>query len=309
MVQPNVSVVITSFNQAEYLREALESVIQQTVKPHQVIVADDHSTKDNSVDVIRGYMSRYPGWIDGIFHEQNVSIPKNRNSALQRVTGNYVVVLDGDDRLLPNFIAGHLQALSDHPEAGCSYSNRYHIDPQGIRLRVRNTTAEPSGDVFAYIAATRMGVLRSLVARYDLIKAAGFFDERFIHHDGFILTLRLARLTKFVHLHEPLMEKRIHTSGFSKTISARERIRCFEDVLAEVIKLSSHLPSQEIRGIRETWIRKILKLRVAKALAEGRRAEAFWEVARKLRCSRRRMRTLWSATKQCWDDRPPITLP
>jgi glycosyltransferase involved in cell wall biosynthesis len=298
MSQPRVSVIITSYNQERYLKEAIESVVQQSFKTYEVIIADDHSTKDNSVGVIRDYIARYPGWVHGIFHDENIGIPKNRNSALKMVTGDYVAVLDGDDRLLPNFIERHLKALAENSDAGCSYGNRYQMDTMGQRIRVRNVTGEPFGDVFAYTAAGRMGILRSLMARYDLVRAAGYFDENFIHHDGFILSLRLAKLTKFTYVPEPVMEKRTHLGGFSKTISRQERIRCFEDVLAEIRKLSTHLPRSEAQAIDEIWFRRILKLRLAEDLAEGRKLEAVWALARNFAWSTRRVRSLWNLARQ-----------
>ena len=300
MSQPRVSVIITSYNQERYLEEAIESVVQQSLKAHEIIIADDHSTKDDSVGVIQKCEMRYPGWVHGVVHDENVGIPKNRNSALRMVTGDYVAVLDGDDRFLPNYIAAHLDALSKHAQVGCSYGNRYQMDTQGTRVRVRSTVAEPSGDLFAHIASGRMGILRSLMARCDLIRAAGCFDERFIHHDGFILTLRLARLTKFVYVPEPVMEKRIHLGGFSKTISRQERIACFEDVLAEILRLATHLPKSERQTIEEVWLRKILKLRISEDLSEGRKLEAAREVVRNFAWSMRRIRTLWNLTRQLW---------
>ncbi len=300
MSQPRVSVIITSYNQERYLKEAIESVIHQSVKPHEIIIADDHSTKDGSVSLIGGYVTRYSGWIRGICHDQSVGIPKNRNSALRVVTGDYVAILDGDDRFLPDYIAKHTETLASHAQTCCSYSNRYQVDPRGERVRVRNVVAEPSGDVFAYIAAGRMGVLRSLMVRYDLVKAVGLFDEGFNHHDGFIFTLRLAKFTQFVYVPEPLMEKRTHPGGFSKTISRQERIRCFEDVLAEILRLSTHLPKAETRVIEEVWLRKILKLRVSEALAAGRKSEALWQVTQNFTWSTRRIGTLWNLTKQVW---------
>src|SRR5205823_11177208 len=81
--------------------------------------------------------------------------------------------------------------------------------------------------------AVAKGILRSMVAKYDLVKAAGFLDENHYHYDGFILTLRLAKLTPFVYLPEPLMEKRDHAGGTSKGISFSEKERCFQDVLGD----------------------------------------------------------------------------
>src|SRR5436309_16084799 len=107
MIPPRVSVIITSYNQQEYLREAIESAIDQTVATFEVIVAADHSTKDGSIETIRQYAARYPGLVRGLFQEQHVGIPKHRNSALGVVKGNYVAILDGDDRLLPGFVERH----------------------------------------------------------------------------------------------------------------------------------------------------------------------------------------------------------
>src|SRR6266566_294078 len=152
------------------------------------------------------------------------------NGVLRMVRGDYVAILDGDDRLLPEFIERHGVALTANPQAHVSYSNRYDINQRGER-RPRDRSPEPSGDVLAYIARGRRGILRSMVAKYDLVKAAGFLDENYYYHDGFILTLRLAKLTPFVYLSDPLMEKHEHAGGTSKGISFSEKERCFQDVL------------------------------------------------------------------------------
>jgi glycosyltransferase involved in cell wall biosynthesis len=256
-----VSVVITSYNQQVYLGEAIESAIQQSARPHEIIIADDHSTRDDSVGLIREYEKRHAGWIRGVVHPANVGIPRNRNSGLELVTGDHVVVLDGDDRLLPSFIERLTGALTDNPEAECAYSNRYQMDRAGQRVRMRDTETQPSGDLFTHIAAGRVGILRSLVAPYHLIKAAGMFDPNFFHQDGYILTLRLARMAKFVYVPEPLMEKRMHEAGTSKTISVNERIQCFEDIASEVAQLSMNLPPVEQQRIRRIWAERIAKLR------------------------------------------------
>jgi glycosyltransferase involved in cell wall biosynthesis len=288
-----VSVIISSYNQERYLQEAIESVIQQTARPHEIIIADDHSTLDGSVELIRSYVKRYPGWVHGIFQQENVGIPKNRNSALREVTGDHVAILDGDDRLLPNHVAKLAAALQEHPEAGCSYSNRYQVNARGGPVRLWKTALQPSGDVFAHLAAGRTGRLRSMLARYDLVKAAGCLDERFFHQDGFILTLRLARLTKFAYVPEPLMEKREHAGGTSKTISHGERIRCFEDVFAEILRLGGNLPQPELKQVKQVWFRKLLKLRILAALEEGHEWEALLYMIRGSARDPRNTRNLW----------------
>src|SRR5438046_7733873 len=78
MLLPRVSLIITSYNQQEYLSEAIESAIDQTVAAFEIIVADDHSTMDGSIEAIREYEAQYPGLVRGLFQEKNVGIPKNR---------------------------------------------------------------------------------------------------------------------------------------------------------------------------------------------------------------------------------------
>ncbi len=289
MLPPQVSVIITSYNQQEYLREAIESAIDQTVAAFEIIVADDHSTKDDSIETIRQYATRYPGLVRGIFQEKNVGIPKNRNGALRMVRGDYVAILDGDDRLLPRFIERHGAALTANPQAHVSYSNRYDINQLGER-RSHDRDLQPSGDVLAYIARGRKGILRSMVAKYDLVQAAGFLDENHYHYDGFILTLRLAKLTPFVYLPDPLMEKRDHAGGTSKGISFSEKERCFRDVLAEVMRVTAELPEKEKRAIRRNWLEQISQVSIKAKVEEGNWSGAWMEIVRRVVSDPRRIK-------------------
>jgi len=281
MIRPQISLIITSYNQQEYLREAIESAVDQTVAAFEIIIADDHSTKDGSIETIHEYAARYPGLVRGLFQEENVGIPKNRNSALRMVKGNYVAILDGDDRLLPKFIERHGAALTANPQAHVSYSNRYDINQLGER-RPRYRSLQPSGEVLAFIARGRKGILRSMVVKYDLVKAAGFLDENHFYYDGFILTLHLAKVTPFVYLPEPLMEKRDHAGGVSKGFSFSEKKRCFQDVLAEVMRVAAELPKKDKRAISKAWLEKISELSVKAKIEEGDLSGAWMEIARRV---------------------------
>src|SRR5207248_1911024 len=122
------------------------------------------------------------------------------------------------------FIEAHCNALAAHPETGASYSNRINLLRDG-RRKLGTTIAEPSGKILAYVAKGRRGVLRSMVARTELVRAVGGFDDRFPLHDGFILSVRLAQITGFSYISVPLMKKRDHAGGSSKQISREEHIR------------------------------------------------------------------------------------
>jgi hypothetical protein len=197
------------------------------------------------------------------------------------VKGDHIAILDGDDRLLPRFIEQHCATLTANPQAHVSYSNRYDINQLGER-RLRDRTPQPSGDVLAYIARGRKGILRSMVAKYDLVKTAGFLDENHYHYDGFILTLRLAKLTPFVYLPEPLMEKRDHAGGTSKGISFSEKEQCFKDVLAEIMRVAAELPEKDKRAIRRNWLEQISQMSVKAKMEQGDKSGAWMEIARRV---------------------------
>ena len=106
---PTVAVLITSYNQAGYLAEALDSVMSQTYSPQQVIVADDAST-DESGDVIRDYERRFPGIVVGVHNPKN---PGSDESELRTPTSRFGLrfLLDGDDLFLPGNIQRMVRAL------------------------------------------------------------------------------------------------------------------------------------------------------------------------------------------------------
>ena len=135
MSDVRVSVVITSYNHKDYLVEAIESVLAQTRPADEIIVADDGST-DGSEKVILQYVSTYPSRLIGVLNQRNQGIPRNRNSALARMTGDYVYILDGDDRFLPTNIERSLEELHGRPGYSCVYSNVDLIDASGDRKSV-----------------------------------------------------------------------------------------------------------------------------------------------------------------------------
>jgi glycosyltransferase involved in cell wall biosynthesis len=272
-----VSVVLTSYNQRQYLAEALDSVVAQTTKPLEVLVADDAST-DGSPELIRSYEALYPGWVKGLFGSTNLGIPRNRTAGLRRASGDYVAILDGDDRLLPGNLAAQLAVLESAPDAGCAYTNVYFVDASGTRTGVRDQAARPSGDVFAHVAAGAMGLLRSMLMRRDLVAEAGFLDERFPRHDGFVLTARLAQACRFQYVAEPLAEYRVHAGGDSRGISPRERAERLAAVWDEVRLLAASRPRRVCRAIDAAWRARLAEWRLRADLLEGRRARALGQL-------------------------------
>jgi glycosyltransferase involved in cell wall biosynthesis len=219
--------------------------------------------------LIRAWQARLPGRVIGILQESNGGIPRTRTAGLKRATGELVGVLDGDDRLGPGFAEGLVAALGRDPAAGCVYSNVELIDAAGRRLHDRDTEAQPSGAVFSHVAAGAMGLMRSLLARRDLVAEAGYLDEAFPKYDGFVLTLRLASRTRFAYVFEPHAQYRVHAGGDSRTFGPRAHLGYLEDVRREVERILARVPESDSVAIRRAWWWRLLVHGVEADVHEG----------------------------------------
>src|SRR5215203_414283 len=114
-----VSVVIPCYNQAHFLGEAIESILDQSHPNFEIIVVDDGSPDDTSE-----VATRYPKV--RLVRQENQGLSAARNSGLARSEGEYVVFLDADDRLLPGALEEGLECFEAHPE--CAFvSGRYRL--------------------------------------------------------------------------------------------------------------------------------------------------------------------------------------
>ena len=90
-----VSILMTTYNRAEFLPKAIDSIIFQTFKDWEFVIVDDCST-DNTQEIIKEYMKLgLP--IKYVRNEENIGVIKSRNLALSLCSGEYITVLDSDD--------------------------------------------------------------------------------------------------------------------------------------------------------------------------------------------------------------------
>jgi glycosyltransferase involved in cell wall biosynthesis len=255
----SVSIIITSYNRRDFLVAALESVIAQTLRPCEIIVADDASS-DGSQEVLRSYVRRYPGWVQAIFQERNQGIPRNRNTALRQVRGNYVGILDGDDLFLPDKLERQYGALCAVPGARAVYGNFETVNPRGARLHVRYDSPQPEGYIFPAVATFNFGILRTLVAESEAVRAAGLMEERYRLYDGFWLSVKLASFCRFAYVDQPLVRKRSHPHSDSRRRSAGEFLFELSGMYRELQTLLASVAPPIARYVNASWQTELARL-------------------------------------------------
>ncbi|MBI3978484.1 MAG: glycosyltransferase family 2 protein [Chloroflexi bacterium] len=122
MIPGLVSVIIPTYNQAQYVGQAIESALGQTYGNTEIIVVNDGST-DEAFDVVARYGERVCQLV-----QSNAGLAAARNSGIRRARGEYIAFLDSDDVWLPGKLAAQMAVLRAMPDAGLVYAGYYLVD-------------------------------------------------------------------------------------------------------------------------------------------------------------------------------------
>jgi glycosyltransferase involved in cell wall biosynthesis len=207
----DVSIIITTYNHARFLPEAIESALVQTVAPSEVIVVDDGSTDDPA-----SVVSRYPQV--QLIHQRNQGLAAARNTGWRAARGRYLVFLDADDRLMPQALASNLKLFSERPECAFVHGSFDFIDAGGRHLR----SAAPKFigvDVYeAFLKGNFIEMHATVMYRHDRLEEVAGFDPRLRCCEDYELYLRLARRYPVAAGTDRIAEYRHHGSNMSNNI-------------------------------------------------------------------------------------------
>ncbi|WP_170975814.1 glycosyltransferase [Rhizobium sp. FY34] len=215
--QPLVSIVMPTRNHARFIREAIDSVLNQSYPNIELLVMDGVST-DNTVEILKSYGDRIR-WISEPDKGQTDAI--NKGTALLK--GDVLAYLNSDDVLLPGAIETVVRYFNDHPECDMMYGNADYIDVDGHVTGTYNT-AEYSFD--------------RLMADCCICQPAAFWQRRIVDRIGpfdvsmqtamdYEYWLRMARSGAIIHhVGDKLAQSRLHEDA--KTLAMRGKI--YEEV-------------------------------------------------------------------------------
>jgi glycosyltransferase involved in cell wall biosynthesis len=114
---PKVSVVIPCYNQGHFLDEAVDSVLVQTFRDFEIIVVDDGSTDPFTEHLLADYRKQKTS----VLHTANQGLASARNNGIREASGQYILPLDADDRIAPEYLAEAVQVLDGNPDIGIVY--------------------------------------------------------------------------------------------------------------------------------------------------------------------------------------------
>lgn len=204
---PPVSIVVTCFNQAEFLGAAIESALAQSHPRFEVLVVDDGSS-DETESVAARYPVRYV-W------QRNGGLAAARNAGIATTEASFLVFLDADDRLLPGALAAGLACHRENDGCAIVYGGYVYIDAAGRRIAApvrRGPVADPYA---ALLRKNHIGMHATIMYRRAALLQVGGFDPSLPAAEDHDMSLKLARRQR-IGWHDSLVaEYRRHGTNMS----------------------------------------------------------------------------------------------
>lgn len=208
---PRVTVVLCSYNQCEYLREAVESVLAQTFEDWELLVIDNGST-DGSQDVLRSFGDRR---VRLYLHDTNIAVSKRFNEAVRLANGELITFLYSDDMFLPTKLALQVAELDRlGPEFGVVNARSLHFTGDD---RWEAAVFRETGKVLAPMLR-QLGVVNmsAPLARRECFLRYPFHEDIFA--EGEASWLKVAMTYKFGFIDEPVCLLRDHDSNRGRAL-------------------------------------------------------------------------------------------
>lgn len=233
MVQPLVSIITPSYNQAGFIEETIRSVLSQDYPRIEYIIIDGGSN-DGSVEIIQRYASQASKLsipLSGLTHSLSewVSEPDQGqtdaiNKGFARAQGNILAWLNSDDTYLPHAVAEAVDYLQTHPELGMVYGDANLIDQDGNiigKFPARQTSYRRLRQGYVHIPQ------QAAFFRANLWRQVSPLDPSFYFAMDYDLWVRLARLAPLQYLPRLWANFRLHGTG--KSVIANDR--CWPEML------------------------------------------------------------------------------
>lgn len=237
MARPWLSVVLPTYNGAQHLAAALESVASQAGGGVELIAVDDAST-DATPEILQAFSHRLPMRIIPLVHTGNWAA--NTNVGLQAAEGAWASLLHQDDAWLPGRVAALHDVVRRRPDAGLVIHPVWYVDDVGRRVG-KWTCPAFSGDLVEHLLVQNFIAVPGVAFSRQAALDAGGLDASLWYTADWDLWLKLAAAATVVAHREPLAVFRLHP--LSQTVARSTARGEFRAQLEEVLR--RHLPAWE----------------------------------------------------------------
>lgn len=215
----SVSVIIPSYNHARYVCQTIESVLAQTLPPHEIIVVDDGST-DNTSEIVAPLLDR----IHYVRHA-NCGVAATRNAGARLASGDYLTFIDADDLWLPQKLELQVARFEADPKLGLVHCGLEEITATGefICRRLDGMEGHVANEMLLWRRVTILGGGSTLMVPREVFDRFGGFDENLSTSADWDFCYRVARAHEVGFVPEVLLRYRLHPNNMHGNVRLTER--------------------------------------------------------------------------------------
>ncbi len=259
------SIIITTFNDAEYLKRSLPSVINQTLKPLEIIIIDDGSDNDDAKLIINSFKSITD--IPLVFKRKSNGGPSSaRNVGIKLAKGEFILFIDSDDELLPNSIEWRQEKLES---LGEDYASIFCSRIECLKNKKSTIIEVPefSGKLNVCLVGRNKGIpgqITNHLFKKNILLEVNGYDELLKFNEDFELILRIAKKSMFYGVNEVGFIQHIREDSWSKSdpYIAFEGVELFLETASNKKLLPFHEIEQRRKENRLSLVKKLLARRI-----------------------------------------------
>lgn len=220
MKHPEISVVLSVYNGEKYLKEAIESILNQTFNNFEFIIINDGST-DRSKAIIESYNDERIVF----FNQDNKGLVYSLNFGISQARAAWIARMDQDDIALPHRFAIQIEAIKKNPSLVLLGGWCQQINPQGVPLKINKYPATHDSLVRSLETLRPFLPHPTTCFRRDAVIGLGGYRERFRHAEDIDLWLRLVGIGEFACCQNVVLRLRKHIDNLSNLQGHLQQLR------------------------------------------------------------------------------------
>ncbi|GAB6010740.1 glycosyltransferase family 2 protein [Viscerimonas tarda] len=240
---PQVSVLMPVYNGADYIAEAIDSIIGQSFSDWELIIGDDGST-DNTGEIINAYIDK-DNRISLCKNTENRGVSYTRKLLLEKAQGEYIAFLDSDDIALPNKLQLQVDFLDSHPDYVLCGTWGTMIDSNGKKIK-QIKLANGYDSIRCSLLFSSQFIQSSILIRKAIFVNESYNPDFWVAEDYDLWCRFSAARYKMENITKPLVKYRWHDANTSSAM--QEKITSFTKTIfkRELISLAIYADDEEL---------------------------------------------------------------
>ncbi len=235
---PRISVIMPVYNGEKYLRQAMESILNQSFSDFEFIIINDGST-DRTEEIVKSYNDPRIVYLK---NERNLGLSRSYNKGIGACRGQYLARMDADDISAPNRFERQIQFLKKRPYVDIVGSSLTFIDEKGRKCGVWRRQLDHTDIKFSSLFSTPM-IHPTIMGKTEVFKSHLYNEELYNSEDYELWSRLLFEIgTRFGNIHEPLLFYRTYPNSFTQTLNLDKRTVSAHNTIKNIeryMKLSS----------------------------------------------------------------------